>query len=186
MGGFIFGQPHRITRSCAAFYFGGKIMSNFEAKRVTRTYAQKILASPERIFPLLCPVRESEWLEGWSAEMVYSKSGFAEEGCIFKTHRHNEAEADDIWVITRHEPLSVEFVIVTPEFLAGQLRIRLEARDDNATTSHVAYTFTSLGERGDVFIDSFTESEFNRRMQWWEKSMNHFLQTGERLEAHGH
>ncbi len=159
-------------------------MSNFEAKRVTRTYAQKILASPERVFPLLCPVREKEWLEGWSAEMVYSLSGFAEDGCIFKTRRHIEAEAEDIWVITRHEPLSVEFAIVTPGFLVGQLRIRLEAISDLATTSHIVYTFTSLGEKGNVFIDGFTEEEFNRRMQWWEKSMNHFLQTGELLKGH--
>jgi hypothetical protein len=36
----------------------------FDAKRVTRSYRQTINAAPEVVFPLLCPVRESEWLEG--------------------------------------------------------------------------------------------------------------------------
>lgn len=156
-------------------------MSNFESKRVTRTYAQKILAPPDNILPLLCPVREAEWLEGWEAEMVYSLSGFAEDGCIFKTRRHKEAE--DIWVVTLREPLRVDFTIVTPGLLVGQIRIEMEAQDDGATTSRVTYTFTSLGEKGNAFIESFTQEEFNRRMRWWEKSMNHFLETGHRLEA---
>ncbi|HEY7543951.1 MAG TPA: hypothetical protein VID27_03670 [Blastocatellia bacterium] len=157
-------------------------MSNFEAKRVTRTYAQKIEGSPDEVFPLLCPVREREWLEGWSAEMVYSLSGFAEQGCIFKTRRHGETE--DVWVMTRHEPASVEFAVITPGFLVGQVQIRLEANSNLATTSHITYTFTALGEKGNSFIDGFTEEEFNRRMQWWEKSMNHFLKTGELLRSH--
>lgn len=39
----------------------------------------------ERVFPLLCPVREREWLQGWDATMVCSESGVAEPGCVFTT-----------------------------------------------------------------------------------------------------
>ena len=41
--------------------------------------------TPDDIFPLLCPVREYEWLETWQCEMIYTKSGFTELDCIFKT-----------------------------------------------------------------------------------------------------
>jgi hypothetical protein len=40
---------------------------SFTAKRVTHTYTQKLDATPERVFPLLCPVREAEWADGWQA-----------------------------------------------------------------------------------------------------------------------
>ena len=31
-------------------------------RRATRTFIQKLVAGPERVFPLLCPVREADWL----------------------------------------------------------------------------------------------------------------------------
>jgi hypothetical protein len=52
----------------------------FNAKRVTKTHKQINIGSPEVVFPLLCPVREGDWLENWSHNTIFSKSGFAEEG----------------------------------------------------------------------------------------------------------
>ena len=37
-------------------------MADFQGKRVTREYIQTNCAPPERVFPLLCPVREAEWV----------------------------------------------------------------------------------------------------------------------------
>lgn len=45
--------------------------TDFTAKRITRTYGQTINASPEQVFPLICPVRETEWLDGWRYRMIY-------------------------------------------------------------------------------------------------------------------
>ena len=44
-----------------------------------------LAAAPARVFPLLCPVREAEWLPGWHAEVLHSASGLAELGCVFRT-----------------------------------------------------------------------------------------------------
>ena len=54
-----------------------------------------IEAPPERVFPLLCPVREHEWIPAWKAEMVHSKSGFAELDCVFRTN--NPLEGNRTW-----------------------------------------------------------------------------------------
>lgn len=51
-----------------------------QAKRTVRTYRQTINATPEIVFPLLCPVRETKWLDGWDHTMIYSVSGFVDEG----------------------------------------------------------------------------------------------------------
>ena len=45
--------------------------------RAIRTYVQDLAAPPERVFPLLCPVRETEWVEGWDPLFVASASGLA-------------------------------------------------------------------------------------------------------------
>ncbi len=48
-------------------------------KRIKK-HMMKIDACPEVVFPLLSPVREAEWIDGWSCEMIHSESGLAEEG----------------------------------------------------------------------------------------------------------
>jgi hypothetical protein len=32
--------------------------------RITRTYTQRLAASPDAAFPPLCPVREADWIRG--------------------------------------------------------------------------------------------------------------------------
>jgi hypothetical protein len=56
-----------------------------EPVRVTRTYTQRLQAPPERVFPLLCPVREADWLERWDPAFVVTASGFVEPDCVFVT-----------------------------------------------------------------------------------------------------
>ena len=46
--------------------------------RATHTYRQKLCATPARVFPLLCPVREREWADGWLPDLVITSSGVAE------------------------------------------------------------------------------------------------------------
>ena len=60
-------------------------MSAFDAKRVSHEYTQTNDAPPEKVFPLLCPVREADWVPGWQYRLIYSESGVAEDGCVFST-----------------------------------------------------------------------------------------------------
>ena len=60
-------------------------MREFQATRVTHEYSQTNDAPPEKVFPLLCPVREEEWVPGWQGRVIYSQSGVAESSCVFAT-----------------------------------------------------------------------------------------------------
>ncbi len=157
-------------------------MPPFKAKRVTYRYVQKNLAPPNRVFPLLCPVREKEWLDGWDYEMVYSESGVAEEGCIFRTI--NPGEPESTWVVTRHDKESyrVEFVRITPGSRVVQIHISLKEGHDGATKTHIRYTYTGITEEGNSFVDNYTKEQFHNMMVWWEKSINHFLTSGQKLK----
>lgn len=86
------------------------LMKISKPNRVVRTYTQRLVAHPTEVFPLLCPVRESDWIEGWDPLCVLSESGLAEPDCVFVT----PAEPHDaVWYITRHEPEAgyVEMII---------------------------------------------------------------------------
>ena len=70
-------------------------------KRVSRTYTQTLLGPPEAVFPLLCPVREADWIADWDPLLVVSESGVAEEDCVFVTRSEPE---NAVWYVTDYEP----------------------------------------------------------------------------------
>jgi len=155
--------------------------NSFVPKRLTRRYTQTIDAAPDRVFPLLCPVREVEWLDGWRYRMIHSASGLVEEGAVFATS--GAGEPDTVWIVTRHDTANrlVEFTRFTPESRVCVLRIAVRPKDDARSLVDVAYTYTALSPAGNAFIDRFTEAAFLEAMTFWERSMNHWLATGERL-----
>lgn len=141
--------------------------------RVARTYTQSLVAPPDVVFPLLCPVREADWIPGWDPLLVVSSSGVAEPDCVFVT---GGSPADAIWYVTRHEPAAgyVEMIKVTPGVTACRLTIRLR-RTSEGSEADVSYMHTSLGPTGDEFVRGFTEASYVRAMQQWEARLNHYL-----------
>lgn len=156
--------------------------SEFKAKRIIRKYCQAINASSEKVFPLLCPVREADWLDGWQYDMIYSESGLVEEGAVFSTP--HEGEEDTVWVITKHvlEKREVEFTRFTPKSRTCVLKIAVRPKDENSSHVDISYTYTGITPSGNAFIDNFTEEAFLEAVTFWEKSVNYFLETGERLK----
>ncbi len=152
-----------------------------QPNRVTRTYTQDLVADPARIFPLLCPVREADWIEGWNPLLVLSETGLAEPDCVFLTTAipHNA-----IWYITRHEAEAgrVEMLKITPGVTACKLQIQLRPRA-GGSLAEITYSHTSLGPEGDAFIESFTEEHYRQFMRDWESRINHYLSTGKLLRA---
>lgn len=150
-------------------------------QRAVRTYTQRLVAEPAAVFPLLCPVREADWLEGWDPLSVLSHSGVAEPDCVFIT----PAEPNDaIWYVTRHEPANafVEMLKITPRLTACRLTIQLHPAGSGCD-AHITYSHTSLGPDGDAFVQAFTETYYEQFMQDWESRMNHYLVHGQALPS---
>ena len=156
--------------------------SNFKAGRITRSYRQTINAPPDVVFPLLCPVRETEWLDGWEYEMIYSRSGLAEEGCVFSTP--GDGEEDTVWVISKHdkEKYLVDFIRFTPGSRTCALKVAVTPGGGTASHVNISYCYTGLTPEGNTWIDSFTQDKFLEAVKFWERSMNHYLETGEKLK----
>jgi hypothetical protein len=141
--------------------------------RVTHTYRQQLRATPAKVFPLLCPVREAEWANGWLPELVLSASGLAEPDCVFITPG---APTNAIWYVTRHDPeeFFIEMLKITPGVTACRVSIQLSGQREDCFAD-VTYTHTSLGPAGDEFVAKFTAAYYREFMQVWEKELNDFL-----------
>ena len=158
-------------------------MNVSKPRRVTRRYTQHLVARPSAVFPLLCPVREAEWIDGWDALTVVTESGVAELDCVFVTPA---APDNAIWYITRHDRDAgfVEMLKITPLVTACKLTIQLRSSTTGAEAD-ITYSHTSLGPAGDAFVESFTEDHYRRFMQDWEARLNHYLLHGSALRTTG-
>jgi len=158
-------------------------MKIIKPNRATRTYTQHLVGPPEAVFPLLCPVREADWIDSWDPPLVVSSSGIAEPDCVFTTA---STPIDAIWYITQHEPNMsfVEMLKITPNVTACRLTIQLRPAP-GGSEADITYCHTSLSSEGDAFVASFTEDYYRSFMQDWESRINHYLSHGSVLRETG-
>jgi hypothetical protein len=150
--------------------------------RVSRSFTQHLGASPAEVFPLLCPVREAEWVKDWRPRLVLSDSGIAEPDCVFITPGIPE---DALWLMTVHDPeaFCLEIIKIIPGVVVGKISIALAPEGTDRCTSEITYAYTALSGHGDRALEEFTEAHFRVFMETWENELNHFLSTGAMLEA---
>ena len=144
------------------------------------SFTQHYEAPSSVVFPLLCPERETEWVEPWKYDMIYSKSGYAELDCVFTTGFKSDGSFDT-WVITRHEPDNlIEFVRFN-SLRTIRYTIAIEDDGDGKCKSEWSQVITALSDEGSKFLETCTHEKFNRDMHLSEKMLNHYLKTGEAL-----
>ena len=160
-------------------------MSEFISKRISREYIQMNTGQPDKVFPLLCPVRESEWLPYFKAKVIYSSTGISEDGAIFQTTHGDEATIT--WIITKYNPNSlIDMLYIIPDIMIVRINIQLVSHDKKHTKTTIRYTKTGLSERGNAEVEKFTEESFNQQMEHWEKAINYYLIHGKAISLDGH
>lgn len=149
-------------------------MSKFQGKRVVMQHTINISANPSFVFPLLCPEKEKEWIDGWEYEMIYSQSGFAETGCTFKTELLPEGTA--YWIMTRCvPPYEGEYV----RFVLGKMFVTVSfhlSEYDSGTAMDVKYSYTGVSESGNEFVSEQAATVFALIMKRMEAALNYFAE----------
>jgi len=151
--------------------------------RATRTLKLALMTRPEKVFPLLCPVLEYEWIETWACELVYSESGVAENDCVFRTAKPNGLV--DTWVVSHYEPpFCIEFVITNALF-ATRMNLHLSEPASGHTQLDWTFTMTSLGNVSKAKLEQMATVRA-AALQGREKEMAYYLATGQCLKQSTH
>jgi hypothetical protein len=154
----------------------------FKGLKRTLSYTQTNDGHINDVFPLLCPVKEKDWLDGWDYEMVHSSSGLIEKDCVFTTPHHGKYST--VWQVTQYdkENYFIEFLRVTLQENVVKINIQLTPISTDETRVKIDYQYTALNEEQNAFIETELEESFIESMQWWEKAINHYLKTGKMLK----
>lgn len=149
--------------------------------RRKHTCHQTWLGSVSSVFPLLCPVKEMDWIPGWLPRLVVSGSGGMEKNCLF-VERDGEGEA--IWVVTDYEKNRfLSMYRILPGVTVSQFYIRLSEGRESTTEAEVSYEHTALGEAGEKVVAGFSEENFLTFMAHFEAALNYYLTHGELIRS---
>ncbi|MCK4567301.1 MAG: hypothetical protein KAU48_08330 [Candidatus Thorarchaeota archaeon] len=136
--------------------------------------------NPEELFPLLCPAREADWIPGWTTQLIYTESGYAEDKCVFKTDKSN-AIGEGIWTFTGYELNKyIEFVRIGKDILM-HVKIPLTENEDGTTTATWNVIATALNKNGNKKLVQMPQGD--SRETPVVDLIGHYLKTGMMLQT---
>ena len=149
-----------------------------KSERFERVERFDVAGTPEQVFPLLCPVREYDWLPGWSCTMYCSSSGVAEKDAVFMTREGFCQQAT--WTTITYEPSRfIEYLVVSGRHAVVRLSISLEGKGNGSTelTWRMRFTSTS-GLGGQILRRRFSTEGFGTMLRSRKAELDAWLSTG--------
>ena len=149
---------------------------NFKATQFSRSSVIQCKATVEEVFPLLCPKREEEWIPGWECETIWSKSGYNEEGAIFRTTKPYDTEL--YWTTLQYDidKKIVDFLITAPRLYMFRFKIEIDVDENDLLTITFTQVFTSISEEGNILLERYEGEDYKGRLKSLEGFMNRHLE----------
>ena len=150
-------------------------------KRKILVAEQTFSASADIVFRQFCPTREVDWIDGWTADLIWTTTGYVEADCIFTTPDSNIL-GPGLWIFTRLEPDAlVELVRVIGNDVVEHVRIDLAAHDDGTCTGTWTLKFTALNAAGNAMVAALPDGISDPLFRKVIGGLEHFVTTGERM-----
>lgn len=127
-------------------------------RRTVQVFGREYSAPAEAVFQQFCPSREADWINGWTVELLYSETGYAEPLSVFRTPESNQLGAG-IWILNRVEPNSLLEATVFQEANEILEHVRLDVVERGGDRCAVTWTITmtALSEKGNSALDGMPE-----------------------------
>jgi len=158
------------------------------ARQIICELEKTFKGTPGAVFPMLCPVLEEKWIPGWEYELIHSKSGVNETGCIFQENISGahlfEEPVTATWVTILHDPASskVEFII----FYGDRALARSSVQVSGSDKGHVRVQWTKVLTLIDPAKCKFSDPELKQKtiesLSFIAESLSYYFETGHMLK----
>ncbi|MBI9075408.1 MAG: hypothetical protein JEZ02_08370 [Desulfatibacillum sp.] len=143
-----------------------------------------IQAAPRDLFPLLCPVLEEKWIPQWEYDLVYSKSGVNETGCIFRETMSGahlfEEPVTATWITILHDPKAtrVEFIIHYRDRAVARTSAQVTPLGDSHSRISWRKELTSTSPNNEKFTDQNLHDKMLVSLDFLADTLTHYCETG--------
>ena len=154
------------------------LAKNVPFKRKVQIFDKEFSASPQEVFKQLCPSREADWINGWTVDLIYTQTGYAEPLCVFRTPESNILGAG-LWILTKVEPDKALEATVFQEDKDTIEFFKIDLIDNgNGTCKGIwTITLTAISEKGNAVIEQISDEE-----PAFLEELEYFLKHGELME----
>jgi Polyketide cyclase / dehydrase and lipid transport len=159
--------------------------------RIEKSYTIEIESTPDKIFPLACPVEELRWIPDWEYSLEYSKRGINENNCIFKEQKSGPIIFGKVinttWVTTLYDPEKhrVHFLLN----MEGEAVIKWEFQccqtGTNVSTVTWSLTFTALDRQANGLDPQTVSNGLTLIMEFLSNALKHYCETGQLISSEG-
>lgn len=165
--------------------------------RVVRDGVMNLNADTKTVFPLLCPVVEDEWIEGWGdvCTIVYTDSGIAEEACVFETDIPLEGRS--LWICSKYDAANTEIEYIKHIIGKAVIKWRMKVSDLPGGKSKIEahYNATGMGKDGTAYVKHLADKGIDELFTGLEDKINYYVANGKKkpniiakaaIHVHGH
>ncbi len=144
---------------------------------ISRTSEFAISRPVDVLFPLFTPEGEKLWAPNWDYENVMGTTQLGED-YVFLTGTHDHAGGKAIWIVKRYEPDQhrVQYYRIEPQEKVGVVTVACMPLGRDSTTVQVTYAYTGISERGNRFVENFSESGYKEFIEGWRALLNDYLE----------
>ena len=138
----------------------------------TESFTIALNGSVSDVTPLFGPVREAEWAPEWSPRFIHRAQGAQKEGVVFTTTSGRSKKR--LWLLTAYEVREgrVEYVVVTPELTASQIKIRVVPDGEEHCKATITYRRSALKPAGNEEVAKLDTDWAKEQRIHWEKAIN--------------
>jgi hypothetical protein len=122
-------------------------------------------------------MREAEWAPDWSPLFIHQVQGAQREGAVFATTIHGR---DRLWLLTTYDVRNgrVEYVVMTPEFTANEINIRVVPNGEQHCKATITYRRSALAPEGNEEVAKLDGRWAEEQRIHWETAINEALARG--------
>jgi hypothetical protein len=152
--------------------------------RIVKNGVMELNADAKTVFPLLCPVKEDDWIDGWAdvCTIVYTDSGIAEEACVFETDIPGEGRA--LWICSKYDAANTEIEYIKHLIGKAIIKWRMAVRDlpDGKSKIEAVYNATGMGKEGTVYVKMLADKGIKELFRGLETQINYYIAHGEKIK----
>jgi hypothetical protein len=140
-----------------------------------QSFTIRLNGSVADVTPLFGPVREAEWAPDWSPRFIHPAYGVQREGVVFTTSVGHGS--DRFWLLTTYDAANgrVEYVVMTPAFIASEIKIRVMPDGEQHCLATIAYRRSALAPEANEDVAKLDAHWADEQRIHWETAINEAL-----------
>lgn len=147
----------------------------------SREHSFVVVRPPAEAFVFFEPVGEKLWAENWRPIFATAADARLHDGSVFTIDypQPDGGALHSVWSVTRYDPpRHIEYRNVVLGQRATEIAVTCESTSSGSTKVTVRYTYHSLGNDGDAFIEGMSAVKYRTMIEGWSDAIAAYLKRG--------